>query len=90
MNLLKKKLLFLIYNSMKYLDNYKVFENNTDLTEEQIDFLNRCTYGKSKVNPDTKPRPSIRPIPAPVPGTDPDPQAKRGTIQDRFGDFLPF
>jgi len=38
---------------MKYLDNYKVFENNTDLTEEQIDFLNRCTYGKSKVNPDT-------------------------------------
>jgi hypothetical protein len=38
---------------MKYLNNYKIFENNTDLTKEQIDFLNRCTGGKWKVNPDT-------------------------------------
>jgi len=28
---------------MKYIRNYKVFENNTNLTQEQIDFLDRCT-----------------------------------------------
>jgi len=28
---------------MKYIRNYKVFENNTDLTQEQIDFLDNCT-----------------------------------------------
>ena len=38
---------------MKYIKNYKVFENNTDLTQEQIDFLNRCDGGEWKVNPDT-------------------------------------
>jgi hypothetical protein len=38
---------------MKYIRNYKVFENNTDLTEEQIDFLNSCTRGEWKLNPDT-------------------------------------
>ena len=43
----------LIYNSMKYLDNYKVFENGTNLTQEQIDFLNDCTQGEWKVDPDT-------------------------------------
>jgi len=38
---------------MKYIRNYKVFENNTDLTQEQIDFLEECTYGTWEVDPDT-------------------------------------
>ena len=38
---------------MKYIRNYKVFENNTDLTEDQTKFLNKCTYGTWEVNPDT-------------------------------------
>jgi len=38
---------------MKYIRNYKVFENNTDLTQEQIDFLTNCAGTRWKVNPDT-------------------------------------
>jgi len=36
---------------MRYIRPY--YESVASLTKEQIDFLNRCTYGKSKVNPDT-------------------------------------
>jgi hypothetical protein len=38
---------------MNYIRGYKIFENNTDLTEEQIDFLNRCTGGEWKLNTNT-------------------------------------
>jgi len=38
---------------MKYIRNYKVFENNTDLTQEQIDFLDNCAGTRWYVNPNT-------------------------------------
>lgn len=38
---------------MKYLDNYKIFENSANLTQEQIDFLEDFTRGKWNINPDT-------------------------------------
>ena len=38
---------------MKYIRNYKVFENNTDLTDDQKDFLDEYTNGTWEVNPDT-------------------------------------
>jgi len=38
---------------MKYIRNYKIFENNVNLTEEQIDFLNECAGTRWYVNPDT-------------------------------------
>ena len=38
---------------MKYLDNYKIFENSANLTQEQIDFLENFTRGKWNINPDT-------------------------------------
>ena len=36
---------------MKYIRPY--YESVTNLTQEQIDFLNRCTWGGWKVNPNT-------------------------------------
>jgi len=38
---------------MKYIRNYKVFENNTNLTDDQKDFLDNCAGTRWKVNPDT-------------------------------------
>jgi len=38
---------------MKYIKNYKVFENSANLTKDQIDFLDECTNGTWEVNPDT-------------------------------------
>ena len=36
---------------MKYIKSYSLFENNTVLTQEQIDWLNKCTRGTWKLNP---------------------------------------
>jgi len=38
---------------MKYIRNYKVFENSANLTDHQKDFLNRCTQGEWELNSDT-------------------------------------
>ena len=38
---------------MKYLKSYSLFENTTILTQEQIDWLNKCTQGTWELNRDT-------------------------------------
>jgi len=35
---------------MRYLKNYKIFENHFGLTKTQIDWLNFCTLGHWNVN----------------------------------------
>jgi len=38
---------------MKYIKRYTVFEASTTLTEEQIEWLDRCTTGSWNINPST-------------------------------------
>jgi hypothetical protein len=38
---------------MKYIKRYTVFEASTTLTEEQIEWLDRCTTGRWNINPST-------------------------------------
>ena len=38
---------------MKHVTPYRIFESQKELTQEQIDFLNRCTIGDWKLDPAT-------------------------------------
>ena len=38
---------------MRWIKSYSLFENTTVLSQEQIDWLNKCTKGTWKLNPDT-------------------------------------
>jgi hypothetical protein len=38
---------------MKYIKQYAVFEASTTLTEDQIDWLDKCAKGNWNLNPST-------------------------------------